>query len=275
MNLNTIPASMATEIRRILKRNGSRQHAQGVEKFFKQEIRSHGWYTGDLRRLARRYRRSLAQQFGIDFLIEVANQLFVGSMLEEKIFAILLLEKCTDRFDDSHFALFESWIERICSWADHDALAHYVIGPMIASRLERANRVFAWAKSSDGWHRRAACVALIHCTRQRKLFPQVTQLSSLLLGDPDDMVQKGLGWLLRETAKSDPARTLPYLMAIRERAPRLVLRTACETLHPTLRRMVLAKDGKPTPRTWLRRTSKTSGPSSKLMGGRMKRRSSS
>ena len=44
------------------------------------------------------------------------------------------------------------------------------------------------------------------------------------------MVQKGLGWLLRETAKFDAKRTVPYLMKIRGRAPRLVLRTACETL---------------------------------------------
>ena len=53
------------------------------------------------------------------------------------------------------------------------------------------------------------------------------------------MVQKGLGWLLRETAKADPKRTVPYLMKIRKKAPRLVLRTACETLPAATRRRVL------------------------------------
>jgi 3-methyladenine DNA glycosylase AlkD len=53
------------------------------------------------------------------------------------------------------------------------------------------------------------------------------------------MVQKGLGWLLRETAKTDPKRTLPYLMKIRDHAPRLVLRTACETLPDNLKQRVL------------------------------------
>jgi len=61
-----------------------------------------------------------------------------------------------------------------------------------------------------------------------------------LLKDEDDMVQKGLGWLLRETAKADPKRAVPYLMKIRKEAPRLVLRTACETLNPATRRRVLA-----------------------------------
>src|SRR5207245_10682312 len=61
------------------------------------------------------------------------------------------------------------------------------------------------------------------------LFPYTTlfrsRLSNLLLADQDDMVQKGLGWLLRETAKADSKRTVPYLIKIRSRAPRLVLRT--------------------------------------------------
>jgi 3-methyladenine DNA glycosylase AlkD len=71
-------------------------------------------------------------------------------------------------------------------------------------------------------------------------FPEITKLSNSLLGDEDDMVQKGLGWLLRETAKFNPKRTVPYLMKIRKRAPRLVLRTACETLPRNVKRRILA-----------------------------------
>src|ERR1700733_7878038 len=87
--------------------------------------------------------------------------------------------------------------------------------------------------------RRAACVALIRGTRERRFFREIVRLSNQLLDDKDDMVQKGLGWLLRETAKADPQRTVPYLMKIRKRSPRLVLRTACETLNPAARKRVL------------------------------------
>jgi 3-methyladenine DNA glycosylase AlkD len=55
------------------------------------------------------------------------------------------------------------------------------------------------------------------------------------------MVQKGLGWLLRVTAKVDPEDTVPYLMKIRSRAPRLVLRTACETLPGNIKKRVLQR----------------------------------
>jgi 3-methyladenine DNA glycosylase AlkD len=112
---------------------------------------------------------------------------------------------------------------------------------MIVVKPSRKARVFRWAKSKDRWRRRAACVALIQGTRRRMFFPEIKRLSNSLLSDEDDMVQKGLGWLLRETAKTDAKRTVPYLKGIRERAPRLVLRTACETLPLPTRRRILQK----------------------------------
>jgi 3-methyladenine DNA glycosylase AlkD len=235
------PESIAAEIRHALRNDGSADHADGVQWFFKDEIKSHGWYTAGLRSVAVRFRRRIRKEFGLDFLLRVADKLFAGRVLEEKVFAVFLLEKMTEEFDDAEFRLFESWLPRISSWADHDGLVHYLIAPMVASKPDRTARVFRWAKSPDRWHRRAACVALIQGTRRKMFFFEIRRLSDLLLSDEDDMVQKGLGWLLRETAKADAKRTVPYLMSIRKQAPRLVLRTACETLPPGVRNKILAK----------------------------------
>ncbi len=240
--LQTASAAVAAQLRRLLKNGGSAEHAAGVQWFFKDEIKSHGWYTADLRRAAVRFRREVRKEHGLDFLIAVADRLFCGPVLEEKIAAVFLLEKLDGEFGDTQFKLFEIWLDRISSWSDHDALVHDLIAPMIASKPARAKAVFRWAKSADRWHRRAACVALIRGSRAKMFFPEVTKLSDFLLADEDDMVQKGLGWLLRETAKFDAKRTVPYLMKIRGRAPRLVLRTACETLPPAVRRRVLASN---------------------------------
>ena len=237
---NCTPAEIAAQIRHALKDGGSAEHAAGVQWFFKEEIQSHGWYTADLRRAAIRFRRDVRKEHGLNFLIEVADQLFSGSVLEEKVAAVFLLEKLDADFGDREFKLFESWLDRITSWADHDALVHYLIAPMVVGKPVRAKIVFRWSKSPKRWHRRAACVALIRGTRAKMFFPEITKLSDSLLTDEDDMVQKGLGWLLRETPKFDAKRTVPYLMKIRGRSPRLVLRTACETLPAATKRRVLA-----------------------------------
>jgi 3-methyladenine DNA glycosylase AlkD len=238
--LKTTPAAVAAQIRRALADGGSSEHAEGVQWFFKDEIKSHGWYTTDLRRAAVRFRREVRKERGLDFLLEVADHLFSGSVLEEKVDAVFLLEKLDAEFGDHEFKRFESWIGRISSWADHDALVHYLIAPMVAAKPARAKAVLRWAKSPNRWQRRAACVALIRGARAKMFFPEITKLSNSLLTDEDDMVRKGLGWLLRETAKFDARRTVPYLMKIRERAPRLVLRTACETLPPAVGKQILA-----------------------------------
>jgi 3-methyladenine DNA glycosylase AlkD len=242
-NFNHTPSKIAAQIRRALKDGGSADHAAGVQWFFKDKIKSRGWYTADLRRAAVRFRREVRKEHGLDFLVEVADHLFSGSVLEEKVAAVFLLEKIDSEFGDKEFKSFESWLDRISSWADHDALVHDLIAPMLASKPARARVVFRWAKSRNRWHRRAACVALIRGARAQMFFPQIKKLSDSLLTDDDDMVQKGLGWLLRETAKFDAKRTVPYLMKIRGRAPRLVLRTACETLPVRVRKRVLVTRG--------------------------------
>jgi 3-methyladenine DNA glycosylase AlkD len=238
-SLKTKPAEVAAQIRSALKDGGSAEHAAGVQWFFKDEIKSHGWYTAALRRAVRRCRRDILREHDFDFLVKVADQLFSGPVLEEKVAAVFLLEKLDKKFTDREFTLFETWLDRISSWADHDGLVHYLISPMVAADPRRVKKVFRWAKSKNRWRRRAACVALIREARAKLLFPEITKLSDSLLADEDDMVQKGLGWLLRETAKFDARRTVPYLMTIRKRAPRLVLRTACETLPLAAKKRVL------------------------------------
>jgi 3-methyladenine DNA glycosylase AlkD len=234
------PAYIAAHIRRVLKDGGSAPHAEGVQWFFKEEVKSRGWYTAELRKVAVRFRRTIIREQDARFLIKVADQLFQGQILEEKVFAVFLLEKIVVDLGDAEFHLFESWLDRIGSWADHDGLVHYLIAPMIASKTSRAQRVFVWARSRNRWRRRAACVALIQGTRRKLFLSQIIRLSNILLEDDDDMVQKGLGWLLRETVKHNRKAAMPYLRKIRNRAPRLVLRTACETLPVAERRKILA-----------------------------------
>src|SRR4030081_743333 len=69
----------ANQVRRLLKDGGFAEHASGVQWFFKDAIKSHGWYTADLRRAAIRFRRDVKTEPGLDFLVKVADRLFFGS----------------------------------------------------------------------------------------------------------------------------------------------------------------------------------------------------
>ena len=236
------PASyIAEHLRTVLKNGGSAPHTEEVQRFFKDEVKSRGWYTAEIRKLARRFTRVLKKEGGLCYTVEIADLLFDGDILEEKVLAVFLLENEVKDFGDREFRLFEKWLGRVSSWADHDGLVHNLIGPMLVCHEKRQQRTFTWAKSRNRWHRRAAAVSFIRAARQKQSFDNIRNITRCLLEDQDDMVQKGLGWLLREAAKADPKRTVPFLLQIRERSPRLVLRTACETLPARERARVLEK----------------------------------
>jgi 3-methyladenine DNA glycosylase AlkD len=222
-----------------LKEHGSPEHAAGVQWFFKEQVRSHGWYTAALRRYARQLHAQLAADQAL--LLDVAERLFAGAYLEEKALAVTMLQPSLRRFGGAEFRRFEIWLGRVSSWADHDALAMFLLGPMLASEPARVARPLRWALSPSRWRRRAAAVSLIPGIRRGLFQKEAMAVTDRLLADGDDMVQKGLGWLLREWAKHDPKAAVPVLMAIRGRASRLVLRTGCEKLTPELRQGVLAK----------------------------------
>ena len=93
-------------------RGGSHEHAAGVQWFFKEKIRSHGWYTADLRRFAHKTSRDILELDGPQLLLRVADRLFSGDVLEEKVFAVLLLENQVAGFGDREFKLFDSWLDQ-------------------------------------------------------------------------------------------------------------------------------------------------------------------
>jgi 3-methyladenine DNA glycosylase AlkD len=215
------PAYIAAHIRTVLKNGGSAPHTEEVQRFFKQEVQSRGWYTAELRKVAKRFRRTILAEQGLPYLLLVADQLFRGGVLEEKAFAVMLLEGMTKQFGRDEFKLFEIWLDRVSTWADHDALVHYLIGPMIALDDAYLLRLPRWAKKKSVWHQRAAAVGLIHSTRQHKNFEHIQRITDMLLPSDDDMVRRA--WVGCCARRPKPSRTnsrLPYHHPRSRPAPR-------------------------------------------------------
>jgi 3-methyladenine DNA glycosylase AlkD len=249
-------AAQVKAIRAHLEAHGSTEHAAGVQWFFKEEVRSYGWYTADLRTYARELHKGLSADPPL--MLDVADRLFNGKSLEEKALAVVMVArslpapraaarraKTPPRAafvpGNAEFARFVSWLDTVSTWADHDALAMFLIGPMLVAVPSRARQVHRWARSKNRWRRRAAAVSLIRGIQQGLFVEDATRVTRALSADPDDMVQKGLGWLLRVWGSVRPAELVPLLVDIRPRTSRLVLRTACERLPAAERERVLAR----------------------------------
>ena len=232
---------IANHLRQVLINGASAPHAAEVQHFFKEVITSRGWRAPELRKLARRFTKIIKNEAGLGYLVAVADNLFRGEVLEEKGLAVLLLETSTAEFKAKEFRVFESWLKRVTSWADHDALASYLLGPMMVTDPRRTAQALRWMKSRDRWHRRAAAVSLIRGARIGMFETETVKVTRALLYDEDDMVQKGLGWLLRESAKYNREFAVPLLkkIAADKKTPRLVVRTGCETLPANVKAEII------------------------------------
>jgi 3-methyladenine DNA glycosylase AlkD len=89
------------------------------------------------------------------------------------------------------------------------------------------------------WVRRASIVGLIPLARKGESLDLVYQIAKRLHADREDLIQKAVGWALREAGKTDPARLERYLRANGASVPRTTLRYAIERFPEAKRRNLL------------------------------------
>ena len=104
---------IADHLRQVLINGASAPHTIEVQHFFKEEIQSRGWRAVELRKLARRFTKVIKGDAGLPYLIDIADHLFHGRVLEEKVLAVLLLETSTKDMTRDDFDLFEGWLKRV------------------------------------------------------------------------------------------------------------------------------------------------------------------
>jgi len=142
----------------------------------------------------------------------------------------------------SEFRMFTRWLDRyVDNWGLTDGLSLWLLGASIANDPSLIGRIPPWTRSKNRWKRRAAAVALVPSARRGLHTREILRISELLLSDADDMVQKGVGWLLKETYPEKPAEVVRFLMPRRAEIPRLVLRYAAEKMTPADRGRVLSR----------------------------------
>ena len=126
------------------------------------------------------------------------------------------------------------------NWATTDAICGALIGPLIVVHPELAPRMRGWARDPNMWVRRAAAVALIPSVRQGRALDLAYEIARRMHPDKEDLIQKAVGWMLREAGKPDPGRLERYLRANGPSIPRTTLRYAIERF-PVNRRKSLLK----------------------------------
>jgi 3-methyladenine DNA glycosylase AlkD len=143
---------------------------------------------------------------------------------------IRILGRMRCHLTPAHFDTLDAWVDHVTNWANTDSLSTWLIAETIRKDPTLHMRLLQWTTSENRWRRRAAAVSLVPIARNGDMLEEALAIADRLMTDGDDMVQKGVGWLLKEASKEHPDEIRELLLRWREETPALTLRYASEKL---------------------------------------------
>jgi 3-methyladenine DNA glycosylase AlkD len=203
--------------------------------------------TEAMRAQARAIYLTHRKDWSIDDAMTFAGALIRDRYLEVKSLGIEVVARYRLDFAPRLLPVWKRWLSdnHAANWATTDSICCSLIGPLLVRRPELGARMRVWARDRNLWVRRASIVSLIPRLRRGESLDVVYEIARRLHGDQDDLIQKAVGWALREAGKTDMARLERYLRANGPAIPRTTVRYAIERFPPARRAALLkaTRDG--------------------------------
>jgi 3-methyladenine DNA glycosylase AlkD len=238
------PSQAAAAGRRALKRMARPAGVFDASRYFRGD-RDLGFYnvgTNAIRGLARTIYAAHAHEWTVDDAVLFADALIVDRFLEVKMLGVEVVARYQRDFTPRLLPHWKRWLAsgQSANWATTDAICGTLIGPLLARSPSLHEQMGAWARHRSLWVRRAAAVSLVPSARKGLSLGVAYRVARVLHPDAEDLVQKAVGWLLREAGKADRSRLERYLRDNGASIPRTTVRYAIERFPLDQRRALLA-----------------------------------
>lgn len=223
------------EIKRKLERHSNpeeRRKRVNWEKQYQEKPKFYGIPTPVVRKLSSTFFQKIRKKPKQEIL-QLCNALLASGYSEERAIAFDWAFRLRKLYEPSDFQILETWLmKHVPSWGACDDLCTHALGAFIYKFPEFIYKTREWTESKNRWVRRASAVCLIYSIRRKKHLREVLTTADALLTDPDIMVQKGYGWMLKEASNHYPKEVFDYVLTKRREMPRTALRYAIEKLTP-------------------------------------------
>lgn len=176
--------------------------------------------------------------------LDTAGKLLKSEYHEIRLFALLLLVARYSRAGAAErekiYRLYLKHTRYINNWDLVDSSAPYIVGRHLLHKDRSI--LYELARSESLWERRIAIMASSWFIREGQ-FDDTLRLTEMLLHDPEELIHKAAGWMLREIGKRNHAAEAAFLTAHRGEMPRTMLRYAVERFDEGERKRYLARAG--------------------------------
>lgn len=148
---------------------------------------------------------------------------------EERLFALIWLVSKYQKGDNSIkndiYAIYLRNVKYVNNWDLVDSSAHLIVGPHIQDSDKSI--LYKFSKSNSLWERRISIMSTFHYIKKGD-FKEALAISEVLVNDKEDLIQKAVGWMLREVGNRDKDQEVQFLRMHYKSMPRTMLRYAIE-----------------------------------------------
>lgn len=210
-------------------------------RFFKEQVEMYGIKTAKVIQIGKKYYQQIST-LNKNEVFALCTDLWQSGMMEESFIACNWAYEQRKKYEPSDLKLFVTWIKKyVNNWASCDTLCNHIIGSLIEQYPELIEELKKWAKSDHLWLKRASAVSLIVPARKGMFLDDVFEIALILLLDPNDMVQKGYGWMLKVASQQHQKEVYNFVCQHKKVMPRTALRYAIEKMPTELRKKAMDK----------------------------------
>lgn len=234
---------ISQQIQKSIRQQANPEKAKTLMRFFKTGEGEYG--DGDLflgltvpqqRKIVKQYK----SQIIIDNFEKILTPLITHKYHEFRLVALLLLvqlcqneqkliKKGTNNKADWQklISFYLQHTRYVNNWDLVDLSAHEILGQYYYHHQNEIDDLYQLAKSKSLWEKRIAMISMYTFIRQNE-FKHPLQIAELLVNDRHDLLQKAVGWMLREIGKRNQQVEEDFLKKYYKTMPRTMLRYAIE-----------------------------------------------
>lgn len=223
------------ELQKELKHLSDPQKAKILQRFFKTGEGEYG--EGDIflgikvpesRKIAIKYN-------GLSF--DDIKKLLQSKIHEQRLIALLILvhnfEKGDQNDKEKIYKYYLLNTKYINNWDLVDLSADKIVGSYLTDKPRSV--LFKLAKSDNIWERRIAMISTYQFIKNKE-YEDTFKIAEILLHDKHDLIQKAVGWMLREVGKRvSQEAEIEFLNKHYKTMPRTMLRYAIERFPERLK----------------------------------------
>lgn len=217
---------MLEDLRRELKKLSNKKRALVMQRFFKTAEGEYGYgdiFIGltvpDSRRLAVKYK---------DMPFDEIYKLLRSEIHEERLIALLILVYNFQKEEMLQRRIYEFYLKNtkfVNNWDLVDLSSDKIVGGYLIDKPKDV--LFRLAKSTNIWERRIAMISTYNFIKN-DMFDDALSIAETLIEDKNDLIQKAVGWMLREVGNRDLKTEEKFLKKHYKNMGRTALRYSIE-----------------------------------------------